>query len=311
LTRSGQQAAADSSLRRLASICSLTVAVILVVIKLAAWVLTGSVALLSSAIDALVDTAAALVTFFGVRYAKRPPDLDHRFGHGKAEAIAGFTQAAFLAGAAIVLAFESIERLFFPAPVQRSGIGLVVILGSLVAAIGLVILQSWVVRRTDSTAIAADRAHYLTDIAVNTAVLLALWLTRFTGWDRADPVFALGISGYMVWNGRCIAVEVLKQLLDRELSDQDRERIRQSVLACEGVLGIHDLRTRNAGDRVFIAFDIEVNAEFTVARGHLIADRTEIAVKTLFPAGAEVTAHLEPAGIEDERLDNLLKRTTG
>jgi len=303
--------AADSSLRRLASICSLTVAVIMVMVKLVAWVLTGSVALLSSAIDALVDTAAALVTFFGVRYAERPADLDHRFGHGKAEAIAGFTQAAFLSGAAIVLAFQSVENLFFPTPVKQLGIGLAVILGSLIAATGLVTLQSWVVRRTNSTAIAADRMHYLTDIAVNIAVLVAFGLTRATGWDRVDPVFALGISAYMLWNSRHIALDVLTQLLDRELPDADRERIRQSILACKDVLGVHDLRTRNAGDRVFIEFHLEVNPGLTVSRGHLISDRAEAAVKTLFPSGAEVSAHLEPAGIEDERLDNLIHPSNG
>jgi ferrous-iron efflux pump FieF len=301
----------DARLRRLASISSLTVAVILVVVKLVAWVLTGSVALLSSAVDALVDTAAALATFFGVRYAERPADHDHRFGHGKAEAIAGFTQAAFLAGAAIVLAFQSIEKLFFPVPVQQLGVGLVVILGSLGAATGLVVMQSWVVRRTGSTAIAADRAHYITDIAVNIAVLLALGITRATGWQRADPVFALGISAYMLWNSRHIALDMLTQLLDRELPDADRDRIREKVLACGDVLGVHDLRTRNAGDRIFIEFHLEVNADLTVSRGHLISDSVESAVEALFPSKVEVTAHLEPAGIEDERLDNRVNSPHG
>ncbi len=296
----------ESSLRRLASLTSLTVAVVLVVVKLVAWVLTGSVALLSSAIDALVDTAAALATFFGVRYAERPPDEDHRFGHGKGEAIAGFTQAAFLAGAALVLAFQSIERLFFPQPVHQLGIGVAVIMAGLVAAAGLVILQTWVVRRTGSTAIAADRAHYLTDVAVNVAVLLALGITRFTGAERADPIFALGISGFMLWNSRHIAIDALRQLLDHELPDDDRGRIRSKVLECKGVRGIHDLRTRYAGDRIFIEFHLEVDAELTVARGHAICDTVEIAVVRLFPTTVEVSAHLEPAGIQDERLDNLV-----
>jgi len=188
-----------------------------------------------------VDTAAALATFFGVRYAERPADEDDRFGHGKGEPIAVFTQAAFLVGAALVLAFQSIERLFFPQPVHQLGIGLAVIIGSLVAAAGLVVLQTWVVRRTFSTAIAADRAHYLTDVAVNSAVLLALGITRLTGAERADPIFAIGISGYMLRNSRHIAIEVLKQLLDHELPDDDRSRITAKVLACEDVRGLHDL----------------------------------------------------------------------
>src|ERR1700722_2897204 len=133
----------DVSLRRLASYVSLGVAVVLVAVKLAAWIVTGSVALLTSALDALVDMAASLATLLGVRYAERPPDRDHRFGHGKGEAVAGFTQSAFLAGAAIVLAFQSTERLIFPAPVKPLGLGLGVIIASLVVAAALVALQTW------------------------------------------------------------------------------------------------------------------------------------------------------------------------
>jgi len=157
--------ARDRALRRLAAWAALVVAIVLVALKLAAWIATGSVALLSSAIDALVDMASSIVTFIGVRYAERPPDRDHRFGHGKGEAVAGFTQATVLTGAALVLAFQSAERLIFPEQIEQIGTGIAVILVSLAAAIGLVLLQTWVVRQTSSTAIAADRAHYLTDIA--------------------------------------------------------------------------------------------------------------------------------------------------
>jgi cation diffusion facilitator family transporter len=293
-----------SGSRRLASRVSLVVAMILVVARLVAWIVTGSVALLSSAMDALVDTAASLATFFGVRYAERPPDHDHRFGHGKGEAVAGFTQATLLAGAALALAAQSAERLFFPEPIQLIGLGLGVILVSLIAATGLVIMQTIVVRRTGSTAIAADRAHYATDIAVNLAVLAALGVTRLTGWERADPIFALAISAYMLWNSRGIALEALKQLLDHELSSEERQRISETVLACSDVRGLHDLRTRHAGDRIFVEFHLEVDGHFTIDEGHTVGDAAEASVKRLFPSTVEVTAHLEPAGIVDERLDD-------
>jgi ferrous-iron efflux pump FieF len=294
----------DTGPRRLASQVSLVVAMILVVVKLVAWIVTGSVALLSSAMDALVDTAASLATFFGVRYAEQPPDQDHRFGHGKGEAVAGFTQATLLAGAALALAAQSVERLFFPQPVQLIGLGLGVILASLIAASGLVVMQTVVVRRTGSTAIAADRAHYATDIAVNLAVLAALGVTRLTGWERTDPIFALAISAYMLWNGRGIALEALKQLLDHELSNEERQRISGAVLACSNVRGLHDLRTRYAGDRIFVEFHLEVDGDSTIDEGHAVGDAAEASVKQLFPSIVEVTAHLEPAGIEDERLDD-------
>jgi len=294
----------DPASRRLASRVSLAVAMILVVVKLVAWIVTGSVALLSSAMDALVDTAASLATFFGVRYAERPPDHDHRFGHGKGEAVAGFTQATLLAGAALALAAQSAERLFFPEPIQLIGLGLGVILVSLAAATGLFIMQTIVVRRTGSTAIAADRAHYATDIAVNLAVLVALGVTWLTGWERTDPVFALAISAYMLWNSRGIALDALKQLLDHELSGGERQRISDTVLACPDVRGVHDLRTRHAGDRIFVEFHLEVDGHLTIDEGHTVGDAAEASVRRLFPSIVEVTAHLEPAGIDDERLDD-------
>jgi ferrous-iron efflux pump FieF len=297
-----------SGLRKLASRTSLVIAVALAAVKLAAWMATGSVAMLTSAVDALVDGAASLVTYLGVRYAERPPDRNHRFGHGKGEAVAGFTQSTFLAGAAVVLAFQAVERLVFPEPLSSLDVGVWVIVGSLAAAAGLVAMQTWVVKQTGSTAIAADRAHYLTDVAVNVGVLLALGVTKITGWERADPAFAFVISGYMLWNARHIAQDALSQLLDQELPGEDRRRIENAVLACDGVRQIHDLRTRYAGDRTFIEFHLEIDGHLTVNRGHEIGDGAEAAVADLLPGRVEVTAHLEPLGIDDDRLDNRVTR---
>jgi ferrous-iron efflux pump FieF len=294
----------QSGLRQFASRTSLGVAVIPVVVKLTAWVMTGSVALLASAVDALVDAGASLATYFGVRYAEQPPDQDHRFGHGKGEAIAGFTQSTFLAGAAVVLTFQSTERLFFPHLIESLDIGAWVIAGSLVAATALVAMQTWVVRKTGSTAIAADRAHYMTDVAVNAGVLVALGVTHFTGWERSDPLIAFVISGYMLWNAHDIAKEALTQLLDRELPTDDRRQITDVVRGCAGVRNIHDLRTRYAGDRIFVEFHLKVDGQLTVRQGHAIGDLAEAAVVNLLPGVVEVTAHLEPFGIDDDRLDD-------
>ena len=299
---------ASQSLRRLASRASLGVAVALVAVKLSAWIATGSVALLTSAVDALVDTGASLVTFLGVRYAGRPPDRDHRFGHGKGEAVAAFTQAAFLAGASLVLAFQAVQRLAFPEPLRELRVGLIVIVASLLAATGLVAMQTWVVRRTGSTAISADRVHYTTDIGVNVAVLLALLVTDLTGFVRADAAFALAIAGWMLFSAWRIAQAALVQLLDRELPRADRQRIRDAVLACEGARDVHDLRTRFSGDRTFVEYHLEVDGALSVERGHAIGDATEAAVEKILPGVVEVTAHLEPLGIDDERLDERVRR---
>ncbi|RAS24319.1 cation diffusion facilitator family transporter [Paraburkholderia bryophila] len=295
----------DEALRRMASMIALGVALGLVVVKVWAWLATGSISLLTSAADGLVDVVASSVTFAGVRYAARPADRGHRYGHGKAEAVAAFVQALLLAGAALGLGAESIHRLFVPEVLNQTGLGIWVIVASSVIAAGLVGMQTLVVRRTGSTAIAADRAHYVTDVAVNLAVLVALLLERFLDWTRADAIGALAISVYMVWNARGMAAQALLQLLDRELDEADRTRIEAAVLGCDGVKGLHDMRTRNGGDRVFVEFHVEVDGSLTVEAGHTIGDNAEKAVQRLFQA-ADVVAHLEPAGIKDERLDDLV-----
>ncbi|RBP01050.1 cation diffusion facilitator family transporter [Roseiarcus fermentans] len=293
-------------LKALSANVTLATAFVLTAVKLGGWLATGSMALMASAVDSLVDAGASFVTLVGVRYASKPPDSEHRFGHGKGEAVAAFTQATFLAGAAFVLGFNSAQRLVFPVPLDSLEVGVVLIAGSLVVACALVALQTWVVRRTGSTAIAADRAHYVTDIAVNAAVLVALAVTQVTGWTRADPVFALAISGYMLWNAHGIAREALAQLLDAELPGDERRKIKQAVRACAGVRDIHDLRTRFSGDRTFVEYHLEVDPGLTVDVGHAIGDATELAVQTLLPGTVEATAHVEPFGIADMRLDDVV-----
>ncbi|MGF6773539.1 ferrous-iron efflux pump FieF [Paraburkholderia sp. GAS199] len=295
----------DGALRRMASIVALVVALGLVVVKVWAWLTTGSISLLTAAADGLVDVVASTVTFAGVRYAARPVDSGHRYGHGKAEAVAAFVQALLLAGAALGLGVESIQRLVVPQTLNQTGFGIAVIVGSTIIAAGLVGMQTFVVTRTGSTAIAADRAHYVTDVAVNLAVLVALLLERFLGWTRADAIGALAISLYMLWNARGMAAHALIQLLDRELDQADRERIEAAVRGCEGVQSVHDIRTRNGGDRIFVEFHVEVDGSLSVEKGHEIGDNAEKAVRRLFQS-ADVTAHLEPAGIDDERLDDLV-----
>jgi ferrous-iron efflux pump FieF len=303
--RTGEQ---DAALRRFASDVALGAALVLIAAKLWGWMATDSVALLTSAADAVVDALAAAATFFGVRFAQRPPDSLHRYGHGKGEALAAFAQAILLAGAALTLAAQSFWRLIYPQPLTAVSLGICVAAGGVAVSGLLAAMQGWVVRRTGSTAIAADRTHYLTDAALNGAVLAALALTSVTGWRRVDPAFALLIAGYMIVAARRVALTASRQLLDHELPHQLRERIKQTALACRGVHAIHDLRTRDAGDRVFVDFHLEVEGHLSVDEGHDIVDATERGIAGLFPKQSEVTGHLEPAGIKDPRLDDRVKR---
>lgn len=295
-------------LRRMASAIVLGTSLLLVVAKLWGWSVTGSMALLTSAADAVVDALAAMATFFGVRFAQQPADSEHRFGHGKGEALAAFTQAVLLAATAMVLAAQSIWRLIHPQPLTAFTLGVVVAVGGLAISSLLATMQTWVVRRTGSPAIAADRAHYISDAALNGAVLVALVLTRATGWAPTDSLFALGIAGYMIANAWRVARVASRQLLDHELPTAERERIKAAAVACAGVCGIHDLRTRDAGDRLFVEFHLEVAGQVTVQEGHNIVDAAERAIAGLFPKHTEVIGHLEPAGIVDERIDERVVR---
>jgi cation diffusion facilitator family transporter len=265
-------------------------------------------ALLTSAADAVVDMLAAVATFFGVRLAQQPEDSGHRFGHGKAEALAAYTQAVLLSAAAVVLAAQSSWRLIFPGPLKELALGAAVAAAGLVISGMLAFMQTYVVRRTGSSAIAADRAHYLTDAALNGAVLVALALTRATGWVFTDSLFALGIAGYMIVSAWRVAVTASGQLLDHELPAADRKRIEAAALGCAGACGMHDLRTRDAGDRLFVEFHLEVEGHASVREGHDIVDAAEQAVANLFTKQTEVIGHLEPAGIVDERIDTRIER---
>jgi ferrous-iron efflux pump FieF len=296
----------DASLRRLASAIVLGAAALLIGAKLWGWIATDSVALLTSAADAVVDALAATATFFGVRFAVHPADLEHRFGHGKGEALAAFAQAILLAGTAAVLATQALWRLIHPQPLAAITLGILIAVGGLATSSLLAAMQTWVVRRTGSTAIAADRAHYLMDAALNAAVLAALALTSVTGWERADPIAALIIAGCMIVGARRVAATASRQLLDRELPTEQRERIKAAAIACVGIRGVHDLRTRDAGDRVFVEFHLEVDGHVSVHEGHRIVDTAERAVCKLFSKQTEVIGHLEPTGIEDDRLDDRL-----
>ena len=301
------EASRNAALRRWASYASLTFAVVMLAVKAAAWLLTGSVALLTSLVDAAVDLLASTATMIGVRYAQQPPDREHRFGHGKAEALTALLQAVFLAGAAVALVGEAIRRLVSPRPLTELEIGLAMVAISLTAVSALVCFQGYVVRRTESHAIAADRTHYSSDILVSLGVLAALGVTKLAGFDAADLLFGAAIALYMLWNANRTARNAAAVLLDRELPDEDRQRIKEAVLAQKGAHGLHDLRTRHAGDRRCAEFRLEVDSDLTVAHAHRIAGAVERAIRAALP-DAEVIIHQEPAGIHDERLDDRIRR---
>lgn len=293
--------------RRRATYASVVVALLLIIAKLGTYLHTGSVAILSSLIDSSVDLLASLVTLWGVAQALQPPDSSHRFGHGKAEPLAGLAQAAFVTGSGVFLGYEAIGRLADPRPVEQAEAGIAVMVFAIVLTGALVLFQRWVIRHTGSMAIDADSLHYSGDVFMNLAVIAALALTAATGQSFWDPTFALGIALFLVWGASRIALRSLGVLMDRELPDSERKRVREVVLAHPDARGLHDLRTRSTGTGQHIEFHLELDPDLTLARAHDITDDIEQQLRTAFPT-AEFTIHQEPAGLDDERLDHRLRR---
>src|SRR4051812_39913009 len=289
---------AAQRLRLRATYASLGVALLLIAAKFVAWIGTGSVALLSSLVDSTVDAAASLVIFVAVRQAALPPDREHRFGHGKAEPLAALGQAAFLLGSALFLIAEAVRRLIAPEPIENTEIGVAVMLFSLFVTIGLVTYQRYVVRRTGSLAINADSLHYSSDVLMNLSVIATLLNQSAFAVPLIDPLCGGAVGAYIIYGAARIARLALTQLMDRELPDVERARVRSIAESHPEVTAVHDIRTRGAGPTAFIQLHIEMDGAMNLLHAHEVSDAVEARLRRAFP-NAEIMIHEDPAGIEE------------
>ena len=285
---------------RRATYASVGVAAVLIAVKFAAWLLTGSVSLLSTLIDSLLDLTASLVNLVAVRHALTPPDREHRFGHGKAEPLAALAQSTFIAGSAIFIVIEAGRRLYDPQPVLRGDVGVGVMLFAIVVTFALTRFQAYVVRKTGSMAIKADSLHYFTDVLVNGAVIVAFLLVSQLGWTAADPLIGLAIAGYILKSAWAIAKSAYDMLMDRELPNEARERIKQIIMSHAEITALHDLRTRASGPLTFIQVHVEMDGDMSLFAAHAVADAVETELHDAFP-GSEVIIHQDPQGIAESR----------
>jgi ferrous-iron efflux pump FieF len=254
--------------------------------------------MLSSLFDSALDLGASSVNLFAIRQAVTPADAEHRFGHGKAEPLAGIVQVAFILGSSLLLLFEVGKHFLEREAVTQEGIGVAVMLVSIVLTLALILFQRQVVKRTESMAVQADSAHYLSDFLANAAVIVALLLTGFTGWWWVDPLFGLLVALFIAYTALSIGKTSLDMLMDREMEDGDRARIKAIVRAHPEVLDLHDLRTRIAGQDRFIQFHLDLEPEISLKEAHRISDAVEADLMAAFP-GAEVIIHQDPFGAED------------
>ncbi|MFP3351555.1 MULTISPECIES: cation diffusion facilitator family transporter [Pseudoalteromonas] len=269
---------------------------LMIATKAWAWLASGSASMLGSLTDSLMDITATLMSFLVLSYALRPADDDHRFGHGKAEALAGLGQAAFIAGSGCLLAFHGIERLINPVELTHSLLGVWVSIFAIVCTLVIVFVQNKVVKHTESIAIKADSVHYKGDLILNAAVLLAILLAYY-GVLYADPLFAIGVAGYLLYNSWDIATESASHLMDKELPDEEKQSIFEIARNHNDVYGVHGIRTRQGGKVKFIQLHLELDDNLPLIRAHKVADEVEAMISARFESEVDILIHLDPLSV--------------
>jgi len=278
-----------------AAIASISMALFLVALKSYASWDTGSVAMLGSLADTTLDLVASLITFFGVRWAAMPADEEHRYGHGKAEALAALVQVILISFSALAIAWRSFDRLRSGEPTQGLELGIGVSVIAMAATFALLAYQRYVIRKTGSVAIMTDHVHYQTDVLLNVSVIAALVLDQMLGWRLADPLFGFAIAGWLLYGAWSAASHSVDQLMDREWPEDEREAFIAAAQEYPELAGLHDLRTRTSGAHRFVQFHVWVPGGWTVTEAHQRMDTVEEKLQHRFP-GTEIIIHLDPEG---------------
>ena len=291
----GLSPAETAALTRRVTLLSVATAAVLVTIKIAAWLASGSVALLASTADSGLDLVASLVTFFAVRYAAAPPDAEHRFGHGKAEAFASLLQAGLVFASAALIAREAVGDLINPHPLKEGGWALAVMVVSIVLTGALIAAQGRVLRKTASVAVSGDRAHYATDLASNAIALVGIGATAWLGISGIEAAAALAIAGVLLWGAISVFREASGQLMDHELPDAARARIVALLTQDRRLTDVHQLRTRASGPYIHMQMHVDLDPELTLEVAHEVIVAAEKRVLDAFPS-ADIIIHADPRG---------------
>lgn len=284
--------AANARLIRLATWASLAVAVSLIAVKAVVWLLTGSLSVLASLVDSMLDAVASLLNLVAVRFSLKSADRDHPFGHGKAESLAGLGQALLVGGSAIFVISRAVERFLHPRPLEAVGAGIAVMLVAVVVTLGLVLFQRRVVAETGCTAIKADSLHYASDLYTNLGTVLALALAGL-GWTWLDPLIGVLIALVVIRSAWQIAYESAQILLDHHLSPGAEAEIARLALGNEKVLGVHDIRTRRSGQTRIVQLHLEMAGELSLAEAHQATKEVEKCIRAIMPQ-ADIIIHQDP-----------------
>lgn len=280
-------------LKRWSVAASISVAIILITIKLFAWYLTDSISMLSSLTDSFLDFGASLINMIAIYHAAQPADEEHRFGHGKIEALAALLQSVIVIGSSCFLIKESIERFFSPQPLQHTLVGLWVMVASIVLLLGLVGFQKYVIRRTNSLTIIADSTHYKGDLLLNIGVLISIGSYHLFGWSSVDAIFGAIISTYIIYAAYDISKSAFNILLDREISVEDRAQILEIIESHSKVKGCRDLRTRSSGAGEFIYASILLPSTMSIQESSKVIKQVEESILKVYP-DSEILLHSVP-----------------
>ncbi|MCX8640863.1 MULTISPECIES: cation diffusion facilitator family transporter [unclassified Gilliamella] len=278
-----------------ATLSAVLISIVLIIIKLLTCWLTGSISLLASLLDSSIDLLASGLNFFLVRYALKPADDDHTFGHGKAESLAALAQSTFIIGSATIVLLSSVKSVISPSEIQVPLLGIIISIISTVITAFLVLYQKYVIKLTRSKAIEADMLHYSSDMLMNIAVIFALALSWY-GVAYADAFFAFFIALYICYSAYQIAYNAIQDLLDRALPDSDNAKIAEIIAAYPDVRGFHDLKTRQAGPLKFIQLHLELDDDMPLIQAHAIADSVEKRISEEF-SPATVIIHQDPISV--------------
>lgn len=284
-----------SKLTTRAALASITMAVFLIVLKTYAAVHTSSMAMLGSLADSGLDLIASLIILLGVRVAAAPADHEHRFGHGKAEALAALVQVILISLSAIFIGFRAVQRLLTRAETADAELGIAVSIIAMILTAALISYQRHVVSKTDSLAIGTDKLHYSSDLLLNGSVVVALGLDQYAHLTGADAVFGLLIALWLLWGAYTASSHAFDQLMDREWPDDLRERFLAAAAEYPELSGLHDLRTRSSGTHYFAQFHVWVPGNWTVQEAHDRLDAVEEKLQQRFP-GTEILIHVDPEG---------------
>lgn len=296
-----------NKLKKMAAVSSISLAVLLCVLKTVAVFSTGSLAVLSSMVDSLSDILASLVTFFAVKISVKPASYNYRYGYGKTEALSALFQSLFVAISGLFILYDSILRFWHPVELKQTDFGLAVMIFSLIATIILVIFQQMVAKKTNSQAIAADSLHYKVDILTNMSIIVSLGVVRFWGFTQADTIIAVLIAMYLLWNAYDLAKDAVRLLLDRELDIKIREDVLDLISSHRLNLEAHDLRTRDLGGVYMFEFHLELDGKLDLYTAHKYTDEVENIIRSKYP-DAQIIIHQDPKGIKEDRLDNRLRK---